>query len=70
MTYRDAIRKLRKLGCVELPRTGPGSHRKWYNPATKTVTSLPDWGGRDLKKGTLRNAVKQLGLDWHEFSQA
>ena len=30
---------------------------------------LPDWGGRDLRIGTLRSAVKQLGLDWSEFQQ-
>ena len=31
---------------------------------------LPDWGGRDLKIGTVRSAVRQLGLDWQEFRDA
>jgi predicted RNA binding protein YcfA (HicA-like mRNA interferase family) len=70
MTYREAIRKLKALGCQELPRRGGGSHRKWYNPATRQVTSLPDWGGRDLKEGTLHAAVRQLGLDWDAFQKA
>jgi len=70
MTYRDAARKLRALGCEEVPRRGSGSHRKWRNPRTQSRTSLPDWGGRDLKPGTLRGAIKDLGLDWNEFLNA
>lgn len=70
MTYRDAARKLQRLGCQEIPRRSGGSHRKWINPATNRSTVLPDWGGRDLKPGTLRSAVRQLGLDWNDFENA
>ncbi|MBI3467366.1 MAG: type II toxin-antitoxin system HicA family toxin [Planctomycetes bacterium] len=70
MTYRDAARKLKALGCQELPRRGGGSHRKWLNPANQRTTTLPDWGGQDLKLGTLRAAVRQLGLDWQAFEDA
>jgi mRNA interferase HicA len=31
---------------------------------------LPDWGSKDLKTGTPRAAVKQLGLEWENFHQA
>jgi len=31
---------------------------------------LPDWGSRDLKTGTLRATLKQLGLEWEEFERA
>lgn len=70
MTYREAARKLRKLGCQELPRSGGGSHRKWLNPANQQVAVLPDWGSKDLKTGTLRAAVKQLGIAWEDFENA
>jgi predicted RNA binding protein YcfA (HicA-like mRNA interferase family) len=70
MTYREAARKLTALGCQELPRRGGGSHRKWLNPGSRQVTSLPDWGGKDLKLGTLRSAVRQLGIDWRDFERA
>ncbi len=70
MRYREATRKLLALGCQELPRTGTGSHRKWQNPANQQITTLPDWGSKDLKLGTLRAAIKQLGLDWQAFSHA
>jgi predicted RNA binding protein YcfA (HicA-like mRNA interferase family) len=69
MTYREAARKLSALGCREVPRRGGGSHRKWTNPATSRSTVLPDHGGRDLKLGTVRAAVRQLGLDWAAFEQ-
>jgi mRNA interferase HicA len=67
MKYREAARKLEALGCQELPRRGGGSHRKWFNPDTQQVTVLPDWGNRDLKLGTLRSAIRQLGVDWEVF---
>lgn len=70
MRYREAPRKLSALGCVELVRKSGGSHRKWTNPAGGQVTVLPDWGGRDLKLGTLRTAVRQLGLSWDDFEKA
>ncbi len=67
MTYREVARKLAALGCLERPRMGGGSHRKWHNPATNRSTVVPDWGGRDLKQGTVRAAVRQLGLEWTAF---
>jgi len=70
MTYRDAARKLKTLGCQELARRGGGSHRKWSNPANQRTTTLPDWGSHDLKLGTLRAAIRQLGLDWQAFEAA
>jgi predicted RNA binding protein YcfA (HicA-like mRNA interferase family) len=68
--YREVAAKLTALGCRELPRTGGGSHRKWHNPAANRSTVLPDWGGKDLKLGTVRAAVRQLGLTWDAFTAA
>ncbi len=70
MNYREVSRKLLNLDCQELPRKGGGSHRKWWNPSTQQATVVPDWGSRDLKTGTLRAVVKQLGLDWQSFLDA
>jgi mRNA interferase HicA len=67
--YREIARKLARLGCHEIPRSGGGSHRKWSNPSTGRSTVLPDWGGDDLKLGTVRGAVRQLGLSWDDFHQ-
>jgi hypothetical protein len=40
------------------------------NPATNRSTVVPDWAGKDLKLGTIRAAVRQLGLDWEAFTSA
>jgi len=37
---------------------------------TNRSTVLPDHGSKDLKLGTLRAAVRQLGLDWATFQKA
>ena len=70
MRYREAAQKLRHLGCTEQPRRGKGSHRRWLNPANGQLATLPDWGTKDLKLGTLRAAVRDLGLDWSGFELA
>ncbi len=70
MKYRDVAGKLRRLGCVEIPRRSGGSHRKWLNPATNRGTTIPDWGAKDLKLGTIRDALKQMGIDPQDFENA
>ena len=70
MKYREVAKKLASLGCRELPRSSDGSHRKRLNPATNDITIMPDWGGDDLKLGTVRAAIRQLGLDWDDFKRA
>lgn len=69
MKYREAARKLHVLGCIELPRHSGGSHRKWMNPFNNRGAVIPDWGSRDLKAGTLRQAIKQLGINWDDFME-
>jgi predicted RNA binding protein YcfA (HicA-like mRNA interferase family) len=69
MNYREVVKRLRKLGCQEIPRRSGGSHRKWYNPKNGSIVPIPDWGAKDLKIGTLRRIIHQLGLDWKDFNQ-
>ena len=67
MRYREAARKLAKLGCYEVSRHGDGSHRKWHTPQAQKDATFPGRGSRDLKIGTLRSAIRQLGIDWSKF---
>jgi predicted RNA binding protein YcfA (HicA-like mRNA interferase family) len=67
MKYKEVVKRLKQMGCEEIPRKGGGSHRKWYNPKNKAVVPIPDWGNKDLKLGTLRQIIRQLDLDWEEF---
>ena len=70
MKYKEVERKLKKLGCLHVKNKTGGSHRKWINPVKNCGAPVPDWGSKDLKNGTLRAAVKQLGLEWDEFIRA
>jgi YcfA-like protein. len=63
MNYREFAKKLRASGCREIARCGGGSHRKWVNAATGKGTTIPDWGQKDLKEGTISAVCKQLGID-------
>ncbi len=67
MKYREIARKLKALNCQELPRRGKGSHIIWHNPANGRIAPVPDWGTKDLKIGTLRAIIRQLGLEWDVF---
>jgi mRNA interferase HicA len=67
MRYGDVARKLASVGCEVVSRRGKGSHRVWHNPANGRLTTVPDWGSKDLKPGTVPAAIKQLGLQWEEF---
>lgn len=69
MKYREIAKRLLALGCEEIPRKGGGSHRKWVNHANGNSSVVPDWGSKDLKLGTLRSAIRQLGLEWERFER-
>ena len=60
-------RKLRALGCEELSRRGRGSHRIWRNALTGGSAVVPDYGDRDLRVGTIRAVLRNLGVGWEEF---
>ncbi len=66
MKYREVSKKLKQHGC-ELIEKKKGSHRIWYNPKTNMLASIPDHQNKDLKKGTLRECIKKLGLDPNNF---
>ena len=70
MKYREIASKLTALGCLERVRRGGGSHRKWFNPESGQGAVIPDWGSQDLKTGTIRGAIRQLGIDWRDFLRA
>ena len=70
MKYRDVQRRLTALGCEEVARRSGGSHRKWRHLATGRATVVPDWGAKDLKLGTIRALVRQLGIAWEDFDCA
>jgi len=45
-----------------------GSHRLYYNPLTGKTIVIPVHGGKDLKKGTYFEILKQSGIDKSDLS--
>ena len=68
MNYRELTRRLRRLGC-EFARQGRGDHEIWVNDSTLSTTSIPNWRGRDLKPGTIRAILRDLGIPKDEFDR-
>lgn len=68
MTHRELTRKLRLLGC-EFDRQARGSHEIRRNLVTGGRTTIPNWGGRDLRTGTIRVILRDLGLDRPTFER-
>ncbi|MCY3690400.1 MAG: type II toxin-antitoxin system HicA family toxin [Chloroflexota bacterium] len=69
MTYREFTRKLRRLSC-QFDRQGSGSHEIWMNTENRARASIPNWGGQDLKIGTMRGILRDLGISRDDFERA
>lgn len=67
-TYRQVIRKLRRLGFA-FERQARGSHEIWWHPTTRRRTTIPNHPG-DLPEGTLTAILKQADVTTEEFLQA
>ncbi|HAW57974.1 MAG TPA: type II toxin-antitoxin system HicA family toxin [Bacteroidales bacterium] len=66
MNYRELTRRLNHLNCV-LDRQARGSHEIWINLHTGARTTIPNWGNRDLKPGTVSNILRDLGIAKKDF---
>lgn len=64
LKYRDVIKKARKAGFVYRRNTG-GIHEIWWNEKKKKICVIPHH--REIKSGTLKSIVGQMGLSEREF---
>ncbi|MBI2621426.1 MAG: type II toxin-antitoxin system HicA family toxin [Candidatus Levybacteria bacterium] len=64
LSYRVVIKKLRKLGFSFRRSTG-GSHEIWWNEKTRKTCVIPHH--REIRVGTLKNIIKQAGVDEKDF---
>ncbi len=62
--YRDVIKKLRKHGFVFRRATG-GSHEIWWNEKRKKTCVVPHH--KEIKTGTIRSIIKQMGITIEVF---
>jgi hypothetical protein len=71
--YREALARLQRLGVVEDKRRGKGSERLWIRETVPGSgqgprTTVKCHGeGNDIATGTLRAALRRLGIDPADF---
>jgi predicted RNA binding protein YcfA (HicA-like mRNA interferase family) len=61
VTWAELIRKLREHGFEEL-RTGRGSHRQFWNPATKRVVTLAVHTKKEVGTSLANRILKDAGI--------
>ncbi len=64
LPYRLVIKKLRKFGFTFRRATG-GSHEIWWNEKTRKTCIVPHH--REIRVGTLKNIIRQAGIDEKDF---
>ena len=63
LSYLELTRRLRQLG-FRFYRQGKGSHELWVCAADGRVVPVPCHRGRDIRKGTVRAIIREVGVDF------
>ena len=66
LSYRLVIKKAHKAGFVFRRNTG-GTHEIWWNEKEKRTCVIPHH--REIRAGTLKSILKQMGLTEREFEK-
>ena len=66
LSYREITRRLRKLG-FRFYRQGKGSHVLWVRDADGRVVPVPRHQGKNIRKGTVRAIIREVGVSVVEF---
>ena len=69
LSYRDLTRRLRKLG-FRFYRHGKGSHELWVRDTDGRVVPVPHHRGKDIRKGTVRAIIREVGVSVAEFMES
>jgi predicted RNA binding protein YcfA (HicA-like mRNA interferase family) len=64
LKYKDVIKKIRKLGYSFRRATG-GSHEIWWHEKSKKTSVIPHH--REIKSGTIKSIIKQIGISSNNF---
>jgi predicted RNA binding protein YcfA (HicA-like mRNA interferase family) len=61
LKYEEVAAKMKRLGFRLLPQ-GKGSHEIWVRDSDGKTVPVPKHLGRDMKKGTLRAIIREMGV--------
>lgn len=63
MKYSELERALRKAGCYPLNGKQINGHPAWFSPKTGKKFRMSNHGSLEVKLGTLKQIMKDAGLD-------
>ncbi|MBN2547625.1 MAG: type II toxin-antitoxin system HicA family toxin [Anaerolineales bacterium] len=66
LNYRQITRRLGKLG-FRFYRQGKGSHELWVRDSDGYVIPVPHYRGKNIRKGTIRAIIREIGISVTEF---
>lgn len=66
LKYREVIKKARKAGFI-LRRKTSGSHEIWWNEKKNKTCVIPHH--HEIRRGTLKSIVNQMGITEKEFDK-
>ena len=68
LSYRELTRRLRKYG-FRFYRHGKGSHELWVRDTDGKVVPVPHHRGKNIRKGTVRAVIREVGVSLTEFME-
>lgn len=68
LTYRDIVKRLKKVG-FRFYRQGKSSHELWVRDNDGKVIPVPRHGSREFRRGTVRAIIRELELTVREFME-
>ncbi len=68
LSYRELTRRLRKLG-FRFYRHGKGSHELWVRDTDGKVVPVPHHRGKNIRRGTVRAIIREVGVSLTEFME-
>ncbi|OGK29692.1 hypothetical protein A3I56_04590 [Candidatus Roizmanbacteria bacterium RIFCSPLOWO2_02_FULL_43_10] len=66
LSYRETIKKARKAGFAFRRNTG-GTHEIWWSEKKRKTCVIPHH--KEIKPGTLKSIIKQMGLTAEEINK-
>ena len=67
LSSKQIIRALRRVGFLEAPNRGKGSHRAFYKKDAGDIRLVVVPQGKDIPRGTLLAILDQAGLSREDF---
>lgn len=62
MKYNELHRLLREIGCYPIKNKSIAGHPAWFSPVTGRTFPTSNHGSEDVKRGTLKNILRDSGL--------